>query len=125
MNVNDTEPTTDILGDIILKEKVVLSFYKKIFIVIIIILLIAFNLYLANKMASNHFKDIADRRREMLGAYLSILFALPVSAFILSLLISFIPYKKMEYYKKYFPFGLIILLCLQILLLIMLLMATI
>ena len=124
-NVNQNEPSTDLFGDVILNEKIVLSGLKKIFAVIIIILLIILNLYLAYKIAYRHSKNIADGRREMTGAYGAILFLLPVSAFILSFLISFIPYKKVKYFKKYLPFALIILLFLQSFLFIILLMGMI
>lgn len=118
-NASQNEPTTDILGDIIVKEKVVLSNYKKLFIVITITLLMVLNLYLSHKSIFNSPKDIEEKQLTMTGGYYVVLVSLPIAAFVLSFLISFIPYKKLKYFKKYFPFALIILLILQIILLIM------
>lgn len=122
MNLEDTnqeKTQADLLTDLIKVEQKVFSNSRKLFFVGLIALFMALNLFLAYKTLSNHSKNPVqagqNRQDEMIGASLSIFLALPIAAFVLALLLSLIPYKKIKYSKKYLPFAIITLLILQIL----------
>jgi hypothetical protein len=88
----------------------------------IAILLMLINTYLAHKtlpILSKYSTD-EENKQGMLGAYASIFIAIPIASFLLSLVITFIPYKNLKYSKKYFQFSLIILVILEAFLSIML-----
>ncbi len=118
--MKEVQTQTDLLSDLTVRKKFVLPNSRKILVIVLIVLFMALNLFLGLKIKSGSNLESQD---DLLGFSIVIFGFVPIFAFVLSLPISLIPYNKVKYSKKYLPFGLLILLVLQVLLCLFLLLA--
>ncbi len=116
-DVNSTEGQTDLFGNLQLNKKVAFSKNKKIVLTAVVVVLMLTNLYFSyattGKVEHDKKGDLASSSNYISTAYEMIFFALPIAAFILSFLVSLLPYRKAKYFSKYYPFAMIILIVLE------------